>query len=202
MYRYTMQDDILIGIPIADREQPELRPLIGFLLDTHVLRVDLRGNPTFRELLVRVQQCVVGVYSHRAPPFDQVVAALQPVRDLSYSPVFQVMLNWRDRDDQPQFIGFPGLVSEPLLAHAGISKFDLTLVLTDEGSKILAEIEFCTDLFHEARIERLVGHLHVLLESAVANADQRLSELPLLTSAERQELLSGWRMDEADDVYS
>ncbi len=119
MHRYTGKDDILVGIPIADRERPELRPLIGFLLDTHVLRTDLTGNPKFRELMV--QQGVADVYSHRAPPFDRVVAAVQPVRNMSHSPFFQVMLNWRDRDDQPQFIGLPGLLTEPLLAHSRIS---------------------------------------------------------------------------------
>ena len=202
MYRYTAQEDILIGIPIADRELPELRPLIGFLLDTHVLRTRLTGDDSFQELLARVRQGVAEVYSHRAAPFDQVVAALQPQRDLSHAPVFQVMLNWRDRDDQPQFIGFPGLVSEPLLAHSATAKFDLTIVLTDEGSKILAEIEYSTDLFDESRIGRLVGHLQTLLESAAANPSQKLTELPLLTQAERELLLSGWTMDEDDEVYS
>ena len=109
LYRYTGQDDILIGIPIADRDRPELQSLIGFMIDTHVLRTDLSGDPTFQELLARVQQGVVGVYSHRAAPFDQVVAALQPERNTSYPPLFQVMLNWRDRDARPQFIGLPGL---------------------------------------------------------------------------------------------
>lgn len=202
MYRYTAQEDILIGIPIADRELPELRPLIGFLLDTHVLRTRLTGDDSFQELLARVRQGVAEVYSHRAAPFDQVVAALQPQRDLSHAPVFQVMLNWRDRDDQPQFIGFPGLVSEPLLAHSATAKFDLTIVLTDAGSRILAEIEYSTDLFDESRIGRLVGHLQTLLEAAVANPSQKLTELPLLTQAERELLLSGWTMDEDDEVYS
>ena len=142
MYRYTGQDDILVGIPIADRERPELRSLIGFMIDTHVLRTDLSGNPTFRDLLVRVQQRVANVYSHRAAPFDQVVAALQPERNLIYSPVFQVMLNWRDRDDQPWFIGLPGLIPEPLLAQPKIAKFDLTVVLTDEGDKISLEVGY------------------------------------------------------------
>ena len=109
MHRYTGQDDILIGIPIAARERPELRPVIGFLVDTHVLRTDLSGDPTFRALLAEVQQNVANVYSHRAVPFDQVVSALQPERNLSYAPVIQVMLNWRDRDDLPQFIGLPGM---------------------------------------------------------------------------------------------
>jgi len=202
MYRYTMQDDILIGIPIADRELPELGLLIGFLLDTHVLRTQPDGNATFRDFLAQVRQDVAAVYSHRAAPFHEVVAALRPQRDLSYAPVFQVMLNWRDRGDQPQFIGFPGVITQPLLAHSGTSKFDLTIVLTDAGNKILAEVEYSTDLFDAARIERLVGHLTVLLQAAAADPDQKLNELPLLTDTERQQLLSGWMAEEEDEAYS
>ncbi len=192
LYRYTGLDDILIGIPIGDRDRPELQPLIGFMIDTHVLRTDLSGNPTFRELVARVQQGVVGAYSHRAVPFDQVVAALQPQRDPSYSPVFQVMLNWRDRDTRPQFIGLPGLTAEPLLTQTATSKFDLTLILTDDGDGdgIYLEMEYSTDLFDEARIERMVGHLRTLLEGVAANPEHPFATLPLLTSAERDQLLS------------
>jgi amino acid adenylation domain-containing protein len=191
LYRYTGQDDIPVGIPIGDRDRPELRPLIGFLIDTQVLRTDLSGNPTFRELLPRVQQGVVGAYSHRAVPFDQVVAALQPERDMSYSPVFQVMLNWRDNDTRPHFIGLPGLTLEPLLAQCRASKFDLQLILTDagDGDGIYGEVEYSTDLFDEDRIERMVGHLRTLLEGAAANPEEPLATLPLLTSAERLDLV-------------
>ena len=122
MHRYTGQDDILVGIPIAARERPELRPLIGFLIDTHVLRTNLSGDPTFRELMTDVQQNVACVYSHRAVPFDQVVSALHPERNLGYSPVIQMLLNWRDRDDQPQFIGLPGVATEALLAQPKIAE--------------------------------------------------------------------------------
>jgi hypothetical protein len=202
MYRYAMQDDILIGVPIAVRDLPELQPLIGFLINTIPLRVDLSGNPTFDALLARVQQDVADFYAHRAAPLDQLVAALQPARDLSHSPIFQVMLVWRDRNDKPQFIGFPGLVVEPLLAHAKIAKFDLTFELFDDGNKIQAYVEYSTDLFDTARIERMMGHLHVLLESAAASPGQRLTELSLLTDAERQQLLAEWTMDEADELYS
>jgi len=202
LYRYTGQDDILIGVPIADRERPELRPLIGFMIDTHVLRTDLSGNPTFQALLGRVQQAVAGVYSHRSAPFDQVVSALQPERNLGYSPVFQVMLNWRDRDDQPQFIGLPGLTAKAILAQSKIAKFDITLVLTDEGDKISLEVEYSTDLFDDGRIERMIGHLRTLLEGAVENPGQNIAELNLLTGAERQRLLLEWNTAEVDDVYS
>jgi amino acid adenylation domain-containing protein len=191
LYRYTGQDDILIGIPFGDRDRPELQPVIGFMIDTHVLRTDLSADPTFRELLARVQQGVVGVYSHRAVPFHQVVAALQPQRNTSYPPVFQVMLNWRDRNTRPQFIGLPGLTVEPLLPQCATSKFDLTLILTDDGDGdgVYLEMEYSTDLFDEARIERMVGNLRTLLEGAAANPEQSLATLPLLTSAERDQLL-------------
>ena len=192
LYRYTGQDDLVIGIPFGDRDRPELQSVIGFMIDTHVLRTDLSGDPTFRELVARVQQGVVGVYSHRAAPFDQVVAALQPERNPSYPPVFQVMLNWRDRDTRPQFIGLPGLTAEPLLPQCKTSKFDLTLILTDDGDGdgIYLEMEYSTDLFDEARIERMVGHLRTLLEGVAANPEQPFATLPLLTSAERDQLLS------------
>ena len=189
MHRYTGQDDILIGLPMAARERPELRPLIGFLIDTHVLRTDLSGDPTFRALMAAVQQDVAQAYSHRAVPFDQIVSALQPERNLSYSPVIQVLLNWRDRDDQPQFIGLPGMTTEALLAQPKIAKFDLTLTLTDTGEEIALEIEYNTDLFNADRVERLAGHMTTLLQSVVTNVEQRLSVLPLLSASERDQLL-------------
>jgi hypothetical protein len=197
MHRYTDQDDILIGIPIADRERPELQPLIGFLVDTHVLRTDLSGNPTFRELMARVQEGLISAYSHRSAPFDQIVATVQPERNPSHSPIFQVALNWRDRDSHAQFIGLPGLACEPLQTQPQTAKLDLTLVLTDDGDKLHLEIEYSSDLFDEARIERLAGHLRTLLEGAAANAEQRLAELPLLTRSERQQLLFEWGISQA-----
>ncbi len=149
-----------------------------------------------------MRQVVAAAYSHRTVPFDQVVAALRPERDLSHAPVFQVMLIWRDRDDRAEFVDFPGITSEPLLAHGRTAKFDLTIMLTDEGRKIQVEIEYSTDLFDEARIERMAGHLQVLLAAVAADAGQRLAVLPLLTSAERLQLLSECMADEEDEVYS
>jgi hypothetical protein len=199
LHRYTGQDDLLIGIPIADRERPELQPMIGFLVDTLVLRTDLGGAPTFRELIARVQDGLVGVYAHRSASFDQVVAAVQPARNPSYAPIFQVALNWRDRDGQPQFAGLPGLNAELLRTRPKTAKLDLTLVLTDDGDKIQLEIEYSTDLFDEDRIARLAGHLRTLLEGAAADPEQGLLELPLLTNAERQQLLFEWGIGQADE---
>jgi amino acid adenylation domain-containing protein len=195
-HRYTGKNDILVGIPIADRDRPEVRSLIGFMVDTLVLRTDLSGNPSFRDLVTHVQRGVAEAYSHRAAPFDQVVDVVQLQRNLSYSPLIQVMLNWRDRDEQPQFIGLSGLVTEPLLAQSKTSKFDLTLTVTDTGDDILLEMEYSTDLYDDPRIDRMVEHLRMLLEGAAANCEQRIAELPLLTSAERQQIVVEWNRTE------
>ena len=120
--------------------------------------------------MARVQKGVLDLYTHRSPPFEQVVRRVQPQRNPSYSPLFQVMVNWRDRDQQLSFIGLDGLEVESLLAESRTSKFDLTLMLTDGGDEIWLETEYSTDLFDEARIERMVGHLRTLLQGAVTNS--------------------------------
>ena len=178
---------------MADRDRPELQSVIGFLLHTHVLRTQLSGDLSFRELLLRVQKGVLDLYTHRSPPFDLVVSKIQPERNLDHSPLFQVLLNWRDGDQRLSFIGLDGLeVEELVLADNKTAKFDLTVMLTDGGDKIDLEIEYSTDLFDEGRIERMAGHLNTLLEAAAANPGQRLSDLPLLTEAERRQLLVEW----------
>jgi amino acid adenylation domain-containing protein len=192
MQRYTGQDDVLIGIPIADRDRPELQPMIGFFIDTQALRTNLADDPSFREVLSRVQQSVVDVYSHKALPFAQVVDAVKPERNLSYTPLFQVMLNWRDRDAQFQFIGLPGVTIEPLLSQTHTSKFDITVFLTDTVDDIWMEVEYNTDLFNDDRIERMAGHLRTVLAAAAANPAQKIASLPVLTEAERDELLHKW----------
>jgi amino acid adenylation domain-containing protein len=198
LYRYTGQEDILLGIPIAERDRPECQSMIGFLLHTHVLRTEVKGELTFRELVGRVQQGALNLYEHRSVPFDQVVRAAQPERSLSYSPLFQVMVNWRDRDQNLCFIGMEGLDIESVLVDSKISKFDLTLFLTDMGEEVWAEIEYTTDLFDPARIERMFGHYQTVLEAVAADPDQRVCELPLLTDAERRQLLVQWNNTEVD----
>lgn len=192
LYRYTGQDDILLGIPVADRDRLDLQPLIGFLLDTHVLRTDLGGDPTFRQLLGRIRKNFLGLYSHQSVPFQRVVDALKPERSLSHAPLFQVLLNWRDADAEFQFIGFPGFLVKPLHAQCKISKFDLTVFVTETLEGIDLEAEYNTDLFDDDRIERMVGHLRILLEGAIRCPEQKIAELPMLTVAERQMLLAQW----------
>jgi amino acid adenylation domain-containing protein len=196
LYRYTGQEDILLGIPIADRDRREMQSMMGFLLHTQVLRTTLSAEMTFRELLARVQKATLDLYLHRAAPFDQVVHKIQPERNLSYSPLFQVMLNWRDRDQMLSFIGLDGLTVESLLAEAKTSKFDLTLFATDCGDEIWLEAEYSTDLFDDARVARMLDHYQALLEAVAANPDQRLHEPQLLTYAERQQLLEEFNATE------
>jgi amino acid adenylation domain-containing protein len=198
LFRYTGQEDILLGIPIAERDQPGCQSMIGFLLHTHVLRTQVKGDLTFRELVARVQQGALNLYEHRSVPFDQVVRALQPERSLSYSPLFQVMVNWRDRDQNLCFIGMEGLDIESVLVDSKISKFDLTLFLTDMGEEIWVEMEYSSDLFDAARIERMFDHYQTLLEAVAADPEQRLSELPLLPEAERRQLLVQWNDTKVD----
>ena len=192
LYRYSGQEDILLGIPIADRDRQELQQLIGFLLHIQVLRTQLSADMTFRELLARVQKGVLALFLHRAVPFDQVVRKIQPDRNTSYSPLFQVMLNWRDRDQMLSFIGLEGLVIESLLAESRTSKFDLTVFATDCGNEIWLEAEYSTDLFDEPRIDRLLYHYQALLESVACDPDQVLSALPIVTETERRQLVLGW----------
>jgi amino acid adenylation domain-containing protein len=196
LHRYTSSEDIVIGLPIAEREN-ELQSVIGFLLHTQALRIRLSGAMTFRELLGAVQKGVIALYSHREVPFEQVVSRIHQGRSLSHSPIFQVLMNWRDQDQHLSYIGLEGLEVESLLSETRTSKFDLTLQLTDFGDEIWLEAEYSTELFDDDRIARMFGHYQTILEAAAANADQRLSDLPLLTQNERRQLIE-WNKTEAE----
>ena len=192
LFRYTSQEDIVMGIPIANRDRPELLSLIGFLIDFQALRTDLSGDPTFRELVKRVQRGIFNVNAHRAVPFEKVIETVGPERNLSHAPLFQVMLIWKDRHVQMQFTELDGLTVTHVPAHPGSSKFDLTFWLTDVGDDLWVEVEYCTDLFTAETIARMVGHFQTLLAAAAADPERKISELPLLTVAERQQLLVEW----------
>ncbi len=197
LYRYSGSEDILVGVPLADRDRQELQNVIGFLLHVHVLRTRLSADLTFRELLVRTQKGVLDLYAHRRVPFDQVVKTIQPKRNPSYSSLFQVMINWRDRDQQLSFIGLDGLEVESVVSESGTSKFDLLLFATDLGQDIWLELEYNADLFDEARMLRMLGHLETLLQAVAADPGQRLVELPLLTISERRQTFDGNRTEVA-----
>ncbi|HOR01629.1 MAG TPA: condensation domain-containing protein, partial [Anaerolineae bacterium] len=154
--RYSGQDDIAVGSPVANRNRAETEGLIGFFVNTLVLRSDLSGDPSFRELLRRVREVALGAYAHQDVPFDMVVDALQPERDLSRTPLFQVMLTLQNT--APQAPELPGLALSPEPAFGGAAKFDLTLTLAEAAEELRGTLEYCTDLYDAATIERLLGH--------------------------------------------
>jgi acyl-CoA synthetase (AMP-forming)/AMP-acid ligase II len=192
LFRYSGREDILVGVPIADRDYAELQKVVGYLLRIHVLRTQISGEMTFRDLLGRVQKAALDLYQHRGVPFDQVVTRLRPERNLSYTPVFQVMLNWRDRDQMLPFIGLEGLTIDSLVASAATSKFDLFLFATDLGEEIWLELEYNTDIFDGDRMVRMLDHFQTLLEGVAADPGARLCDLPLTTAAENERLLLEW----------
>jgi amino acid adenylation domain-containing protein len=195
LHRYTGQDDIVVGSPIAGRNRPEVEGLIGFFVNTLTLRTDLSGNPTFRELLGRVREVALGAYAHQELPFEKLVEELQPERSLVRSPLFQVMLVFQNF---PRLLEIPGLELRPLDVHTGTAKFDLSLELRQGSEGISGWFEYSTDLFEAATIARMVAHLRMLLEGIVTNPDQPLSALPLLMEAERHRLLVAWNNTQAD----
>jgi amino acid adenylation domain-containing protein len=190
LQRYTGQDDIVVGAPIAGRNSAEIEGLIGFFVNTVVMRTDLSGDPTFRQLLRRVQETTLGAYAHQDLPFDKLVEVLNPERNASHSPMFTVMLSMLNTPVQPLHLS--GLQHRRVLPTNGASKFDLTLFAIEEPQGLSFICEYNTDLFRADAIERLLGHLEVLLEGIVSDPDRRLSELPLLTAKERQQIVIGW----------
>ncbi|MDZ8136607.1 MAG: amino acid adenylation domain-containing protein [Nostoc sp. DedQUE04] len=190
LYRYTGQEDICVGSPIANRNQSEIQGLIGFFVNTLVLRTYLSGNPSFLELLNRVREVCVGAYAHADIPFEQLVEELQPDRNLSQMPLFQVMFAWQE--DTQKELTLPGLTLNWLPTHGQTAKFDLTLYLVDAQPKLRGCLEYNTDLFDAETITRIVEHFCTLLEGIVANPQAKLSDLPLLTADELHQQLVEW----------
>ncbi|MDQ3172664.1 MAG: amino acid adenylation domain-containing protein, partial [Acidobacteriota bacterium] len=196
LMRYTGQEDTVVGTGIAGRNRAETEHLIGFFVNTLVLRGDLSGNPTFRELLGRVREVTFGAYEHQDVPFEKLVEELQPERSLSRTPLFQVMFALQNAPGKA--LELQGLTLAPLRVEYGTTKFDLTLFVWEEVEGLRAVFEYSTDLFDEATVIRMLGHFEVLLEGIVSNPERRLSELPLLTEAERHQLLVEWNATESE----
>ncbi|MEG4987496.1 amino acid adenylation domain-containing protein [Microcoleus sp. BR0-C5] len=190
LYRYTGQEDILVGSPIASRNSSKTESLIGFFVNTLVLRSDLTGNPTFRELLARIREVTLGAYAHQELPFEKLVEELQPNRDLSHSPLFQVMFAFQNASEFA--LELPGLSLNCQQIHSGTANFDLTLELEATATGIRGWFEYSLDLFEPTTIARMAGHFQILLEGIVANPSARLSDLPLLAETECQQLLFEW----------
>ena len=186
LFRYTGQEDILVGSPVAGRDLTETEELIGLFINTVVLRGDLSGNPPFREFLGRVREMAVDAYANEAVPFEKLVEELQPERSLSHPPLFQVMFALEQAPLEN--LNWPGLKLTQLALDSGTSKFDLTLYVVESTAGLMARMEYNTDLFDAATLHRMLVHFQSLLEGIVAAPGQRLSDLPLLTETERHQL--------------
>ena len=187
---YTCQDDLVVGTPIANRNRLEIEKLIGFFVNALVLRTDLSGNPTFRELVRRVREVCLGAYVYQELPFERLVEELHLDRDLSRNPLFQVMFVLQNTSVRA--LDLPGLTLSPVVADGGTTHFDLTLHMVDTEQGFIATAAYSTDLFDAGRIARMLGHFQTLLEAIAKNPDQRLSEMSLLSDTERQQVLVEW----------
>ncbi|WDD36942.1 amino acid adenylation domain-containing protein (plasmid) [Nostoc sp. UHCC 0926] len=196
LYRYTGQTDILVGSPIANRNRAEIEGLIGFFVNVLVLRTDLSGDLSFQELLGRVKSTALEAYVHQDLPFEKLVEELQPNRDLSYNPLFQVMFVLQNVPISNPRLSDVSITYQE--SYNGTSKFDLTLFMEDSEQGLVATCEYNTDLFNAETITRILGHFQTLLSSIVSDPEQRISDLQLLTPSEVRQLLVEWNNTKTD----
>lgn len=190
LQRYTGETDIAIGTPIANRNRRELEGVIGFFVNSLVLRVDLSGDPSFREVLGRVRRVTMEAYANQDLPFEKLVEDLQPERDLSRNPLFQVTLQlFHTQDSRTAGVGGQNRVGE---VARGAAIFDLRVTLVETGSGIDGHIEYSTDLFQRPTMQRLIEHWKRLLTAVVSHPDRRISELPLLSDVEHELVTNIW----------
>lgn len=190
LYRYTGQEDIVLGAPIAGRTNPELEKLIGFFVNTLVMRTQLSSTMTFRDLLNRVRKTALDAYAHQDLPFMKLVEELNPERVSNRNPLFQILFAFQNAPRTALEVS--NLQISTWRGENTIAKFDLSLFFWNTPRGISGEFEYSTDLFEEGDIARMVGHLRVLLEGIVADPDQHLDELPILTDQERHRILVEW----------
>jgi amino acid adenylation domain-containing protein/non-ribosomal peptide synthase protein (TIGR01720 family) len=193
LYRYSHQEDICIGSPIANRGNREAEALIGYIANTLVLRTDLSGNPTFTELLARVREVSLGAYAFQDISFEKLVDELQPARDLSYSPLFQVMFTLQNMP--PRELKSSGLTLSPLVVDNHTAKFDLELVVVETINGMTATIEYNEDLFTGDTIARMMNNFAVLLANVVADSETRIAEIRIMDEGE-EEFLRGLNQTE------
>jgi amino acid adenylation domain-containing protein len=196
LQRYSGQDDIVIGSPIANRQRSEVEPLIGCFINTLALRTRLAGNPSFSQLLQQVRETTLAAYDHQDLPFEKLVEELHPERSLSYSPLFQVMLVLQNAPIGE--LSLPGLTLTPLQLEDSAARDDLFLSIAETEAGLTGELAYNSDLFDRRTIERLVGHFQTLLSNIAANPDQPIAQIPLLTTAEQQQMLIEWNDTQVD----
>ncbi len=196
--RLTGQEDVVTGSPVANRNRVEIEPLIGFFVNTLVLRTGLEGDPSFREALGRVRDATLSAWAHQDMPFERLVEELSPERSLSHTPLFQVMIVLQNAPGER--LSLPGLEVEGLEDEATTAKFDLQLSFAETPRGLVAGLVYDTDLFLPATAKRLLGHLETLLTAAPGEPERRLGDLPLLSEAERRQLVLEWNEAPAEDL--
>jgi amino acid adenylation domain-containing protein len=196
LHRYTGQTDILVGSPVAGRNRSELENLIGFFLNTLPLRTDLSGSPTFKRVLALVREVCFGAYAHQDLPFEKLVEELRPERDLSRNPLFQVGFTLQNTPRCP--LELAGLKAEELEIYSGITRFDLELYLEEGDYGLQGYVNYNADLFDEATMIRMLERFQTLLTGIIADPGRRISDLPILTEAERHQLLVEWNDTKRD----
>ena len=204
LHRYSGQTDIVIGSPVAGRSRREFEKLIGFFLNTLVLRLDLSGNPTFAEVIRRVREVCLGALSHQELPFEKLVEELHPARNLGHNPLFQVSFAFQNTPRvSPQL---STIKVDDLEVETGIARFDLHLFMEEMDGLLKGYCDYDANLFDAETIERLLGHFQTLLEGVVENPDRPVTDIPILTEAEKHQLLVEWNDTETDyperQVYS
>jgi amino acid adenylation domain-containing protein len=192
--RYTRQDDIMVGTPIAGREHPDTHGMIGCFVNTVALRADLGGDPSFREALTRVRDVALGAYEHQNVPFDLLVDELHVTRDPSRTPLFDTFLAMQGADG----LRLDGVDVQPMAANVGIAKFDLSAYIGSGADGLDGFVEFRTDLFDPSTVERLARHYETLITAVVDDPDRPISTLTFLTAGERAQLLTAWNATASD----
>ncbi|MGH7561803.1 MAG: amino acid adenylation domain-containing protein [Gemmatimonadales bacterium] len=196
LHRYTGQDDIVVGSPITARSRVDLEGLIGFFPNQMVLRTSLAGDPSFRDLLVRVRETCIGGFAHQDVPLEMLVRELRESKNMGQSPLFQVAFLLQGEATIP--LSLDGAETATEGTDIGASKFDLTLGLVDGPKGLLGTLEYRSDLFDAATVDRFVTHLEVLLPAIAADQSLPVSRLPLLPDAERLRVVSEWNATAAD----
>ena len=196
LHRYSHQDDVVVGTPIANRNHAEIEGLIGFFVNTLVLRTSLADNPSYKELLQRVKQVALGAYSNQDLPFEQLVEELKPKRYLNRNPLFDVMFALQNVAESE--LTLPGLTSSPIEKENHTAKFDLSLDMVESPAGLSGSFEYSTDLFEPSTIARMVRHFQVLLEAIVSQPETPILQLPLLTKDERQQILLEWNDNQVE----
>ncbi|MDZ7970786.1 MAG: amino acid adenylation domain-containing protein, partial [Nostoc sp. DedSLP03] len=187
LYRYTDQEDILIGSPIANRNRAELEGILGLFVNTLVLRNNLSGNPSFRELLHRVREVTLDAYAHQDLPFEMLVEELQPERDLNRNPLYEVMFVLQNSPVSVQEVS--GLTLRTLEFDSGTAQLDIFLSMSESQEGLTGCLEYNTDIFDSTKITQFINNFQTLLENIITNPEQRLNELSLLTTSEQEQLL-------------